>query len=154
MAIFREVHYKGQIHQNITKVNVTMHRYKILNFKNSTWFKVYVNIKIQIEMIVIGSDRDEQHVCDSTCVTKLHQQVSIYVSYVADRSVLSVISDFRSDVDVICAHLGYYATSSGNPVPTFWNSVSVPSSMVVLILEDGTDMLSRNVGKGLPFDVV
>ena len=80
--------------------------------------------------------------------------MSVYVSYVADRSVLSVISDFRRDIDVICALLGYYATSSGNPVPTFWNSVSVPSSMVVLILEDGTDRLSRNVGKGLPFDVV
>jgi hypothetical protein len=130
-----------------------MHRYKILNFNNSTQFKVYINIKMQIKMFVIGSYRDEQHVCNSTCVTKLHQHVSIYVSYVADRSVLSVISGFRSDIDVICALLGYYATSSGNPVPRFWNSVSVPSSMAVFILEDGTDRLSRNVGKGLPFDV-
>jgi hypothetical protein len=36
---------------------------------------------------------------------------------------------------VICALLGYYAASSGNPLPT---------------LEDGTDTLSRKVGKGLP----
>jgi hypothetical protein len=45
---------------------------------------------------------------------------------------------------------------SGNPLPTFWDNVSVPSSRVkqsnaasldLLTLEDGTDTLSRNVGE-------
>jgi hypothetical protein len=55
----------------------------------------------------------------------------------------------------ICALLGYYAAPSGNPLPTFRDNVSVPSSRVkiqVLALEDGTDTLSRNVGKGLTLD--
>jgi hypothetical protein len=64
----------------------------------------------------------------------------------------------------IRALLGYYAASKGNTLPTFRENVSVPSSSVeksktkksnseildVLNLEDGTDMLSRNVGKKLP----
>jgi hypothetical protein len=86
----------------------------------------------------------------------------------------------------ICALLGYNAASSGNPLPTFRDNVSVPSSRAkkskksrkpatethprlslhkprvsvagfllfldFLTLEDGTDTLSRNVGKGLPLD--
>jgi hypothetical protein len=40
------------------------------------------------------------------------------------------ISGFLCDVDEICALLGYYAASSGNPLPTFRNNVSVPSSRV------------------------
>jgi hypothetical protein len=63
----------------------------------------------------------------------------------------------------ICALLGYYAASNGNPLPTFRDNVSVPPSGVkkskrptkfflnFLTLEDGTDTLLRNVGKGLPF---
>jgi hypothetical protein len=54
-----------------------------------------------------------------------------------------MISGFRHDVDEIYALLGYYAAPSGNPLPTFLD---------FLTLEDGTDTLSRNVGKGLPFD--
>jgi hypothetical protein len=51
---------------------------------------------------------------------------------------------------VICALLGYYAASSGNPLPTFQENISVPSAKVkmfldFLTLEDGTDNLSRNV---------
>jgi hypothetical protein len=56
----------------------------------------------------------------------------------------------------IYALLGYYTASSGNPLPTFRDIVSVPSSRVkkipfldFLTLEDGTDRLSRNVGKRL-----
>jgi hypothetical protein len=73
-------------------------------------------------------------------------------------SVLSVISGFRRDVDEIFALLGCYAASNANALPTFRYSVSVPSSRVkksneaswdFLTLEDGTDTLSRNVGKGL-----
>jgi hypothetical protein len=41
-----------------------------------------------------------------------------------------VNSGFRRDVDEICALLGYYAASSGNPLPTFPDNVSVPSSRV------------------------
>jgi hypothetical protein len=57
---------------------------------------------------------------------------------------------FRRDVDEICALLGYYAASNGNPLPTFRDNVSVSSSRVkkpfsswdFLDLEDGTDTLS------------
>jgi hypothetical protein len=41
-----------------------------------------------------------------------------------------VISGFHRDADEICALLGYYATSSGNPLPTFRDYISVPSSGV------------------------
>jgi hypothetical protein len=33
--------------------------------------------------------------------------------------LLTVISGFRHDVDEMCAFLGYYAMSSGTPLPTF-----------------------------------
>ena len=71
-----------------------------------------------------------------------------------------MISGFRREVDEICALLGYYAASSGIPLPTFRDNVSVPSTRVkksrkkkdLLTLEDGTDTLSRNVGKRIPLD--
>jgi hypothetical protein len=72
-----------------------------------------------------------------------------------------MISGFRRDADSICDLLGYYAASSDNPLPTFRDNVPVPSSrfkksnlffLDFLVLEDGTDTLSRNVRKGLPFD--
>jgi hypothetical protein len=54
----------------------------------------------------------------------------------------------------ICALLGHYAALRDSPLPKFRDNVSVPSSRVknskFLTLEDGTDTLSRNVGKGLP----
>jgi len=31
-----------------------------------------------------------------------------------------------------CAPLGYYATSIGNPLPMFWDNLSVPFSRVIL----------------------
>jgi hypothetical protein len=78
---------------------------------------------------------------------------------------ISVTSGFRRDVDQICALLRNYAASNDNPLPTFRDNVSVPSSRVkksknnaqeeflhFLTLEDGIDTLSRNVGKGLSFD--
>jgi hypothetical protein len=56
-----------------------------------------------------------------------------------------VNSSFRRQIDENCALLGYYATSSGNnALPKFRYNLSFPSS------EDGTDRLSRNVGKELP----
>jgi hypothetical protein len=71
-----------------------------------------------------------------------------------------VISGFRREVDENCALLGHYTESSGTSLPTFRGNLSVPFSRVkiltldnlsfrakILTLEDGTDMLSRNVGK-------
>jgi hypothetical protein len=56
----------------------------------------------------------------------------------------------------ICVLLGYNAASSDNPLPTFRDNVPHPSSrfnfLDFLTLEDGTDTLSRNVGKGLSLD--
>jgi hypothetical protein len=59
---------------------------------------------------------------------------------------------FNSEELNICALLGYYAESSGNPLPASGDKLSVPSSRVkkfldFLTLEDGTDILSRNVDK-------
>jgi len=58
-----------------------------------------------------------------------------------------LISDFRREVDENCAPLCYYATSSGNSLPTFRNKLSVQFSVYP---EDGTDRLSRNVAKKFP----
>jgi hypothetical protein len=44
--------------------------------------------------------------------------------------ILSVISRFRRDVDETSALLAYYAASSRNPLPTFRDNVSLPSSTV------------------------
>jgi len=44
----------------------------------------------------------------------------------------------------ICALLGYYAGYGGNFLPTFRGNLSV------LTFKDGTNILSRNVGKELP----
>jgi hypothetical protein len=41
---------------------------------------------------------------------------------------LAVISGFRRDIDNICAILGYYRASCGNPSPTFRDNLSVSSS--------------------------
>jgi hypothetical protein len=54
-------------------------------------------------------------------------------------------------VHEICALLGCYAASSGNPLPAFRDNVSVPSSRVKKsngAMKMG-QMLCRNVGKGL-----
>jgi hypothetical protein len=66
---------------------------------------------------------------------------------------VSVISGFCGNIDEICALLQYCAASNGNPGPMFWDNISPPSSRVdFLTLEDGTDPLSRNTGKGSPLD--
>jgi hypothetical protein len=56
----------------------------------------------------------------------------------------------------IYALLGYYAASSGNPLPTFRDNVSTPDFkgqvFDFLAREDGTDTLSWNVSKGLALD--
>ena len=66
-------------------------------------------------------------------------------------------SGFGRKVDERCALLGYYSTSSCNPLRTFRDNISVPTSRVkksigldFLTLEDVTGRLSRNVDKELP----
>jgi hypothetical protein len=61
-------------------------------------------------------------------------------------------SKLSRDVDEICALLWYYATSNGNPLPTFRDNLSVifknqevSEDLDFLTLEYGTDTLSRNV---------
>jgi len=60
------------------------------------------------------------------------------------------------------ALLAYYTACNGNSVPTFRDNLSIPSSRIknpkfldhlileFSTLEDGTNMLSRNVGKEFP----
>jgi hypothetical protein len=72
-----------------------------------------------------------------------------------------MILGFSRDIDKICPIMGYYAASSGNSLPKFRNNVSVSPSMVknfkkqdleFLAFEEGTDRLSRSVGRELPLD--
>jgi hypothetical protein len=96
-----------------------------------------------------------------TLGTKQHKTNNTTGFLISIRKVgRAVTSRSRRDADEICALLGCYAASSGNPIPTFRDKVSVPSSGVnkskllfldFLSLEDGTDTLSRNVGKGFVF---
>jgi hypothetical protein len=74
--------------------------------------------------------------------------------HVTKKQKTGLISGFCRNVDEICALLGYYRASCGNCLQTFWDNVSVPSSSVklsfqlgLLTLEDGTNTLSRNIGK-------
>jgi hypothetical protein len=41
-----------------------------------------------------------------------------------------MIPDFCQKVDENCTRLGYYAASSGNFFPTFWDNLSIPTSGV------------------------
>ena len=76
-----------------------------------------------------------------------------------------MISGFHFEVDEVCAVLVYYAAYSDNSLPTFQDSLLVPSSRVkkakkkafflkILTLEDGTDRLFQNVSQELPLDAV
>jgi hypothetical protein len=66
--------------------------------------------------------------------------------------VVGVIADFRRGVNQsfaqICALLGCYAASCGNPLPTFRDNVSVPLFFLWTswTFEGKTDKLSRNFG--------
>jgi hypothetical protein len=44
-----------------------------------------------------------------------------------------------------------YVTSSGSFLPKIQDNLSFPSSVGFLTPEDGTDRLSRNIGKKLPY---
>jgi hypothetical protein len=69
-------------------------------------------------------------------------------------SEICMISVFRREIDVNCPLLSYYAVRSGNLLATFRDKLPVPSSRIknpTSNLEDGTDGLSRNVGKKLDY---
>ena len=60
---------------------------------------------------------------------------------------------FYHEADENCYVLGYYAASSDDSLPMFRDNQSVPSSRVknsIFTFEDGTDRLSRNIGKESP----
>jgi hypothetical protein len=70
-------------------------------------------------------------------------------------SISCVTSSFRSEAAENCALLCCYARSSGNFLPTFRDNISVRSPGLKNLFgfmhrEDGTDRLSRKVGKELP----
>jgi hypothetical protein len=54
-----------------------------------------------------------------------------------------------SEADEICAILGYYEVYSGNSLETFRDKISGPAFKDQEIKGDGTDRLSRKVGKEL-----
>jgi hypothetical protein len=56
--------------------------------------------------------------------------VKLSLCFIEHRAFFCVISDFRREVHENCALLGYYATSSGNVLPTFRDNLSVASSGV------------------------
>jgi hypothetical protein len=64
---------------------------------------------------------------------------------------LALISGFRRYVDEICGLLGYYTASCGNYRrfgTTYWSHLHGSRFQVgILTRENGTDTLSRNVGK-------
>jgi hypothetical protein len=61
-----------------------------------------------------------------------------------------LISGFCRDVDEICGLLGNYTASYGNYLPTFRSHLQgsrFQENLGILTFDDGTDTLSRNVGK-------
>jgi hypothetical protein len=70
-----------------------------------------------------------------------------FMSTLQKKKPFIFISGFPRDADEICPLLSRYAASRCNPLPTFWENVSAPPSRVKKSLEDGTYILSRNVGK-------
>jgi len=69
---------------------------------------------------------------------------------------LRQISGFRSEVDGNFVLTGYYPASTGSSLLTVQDDLSVPFSKTkkFLTIENGTDNLSRNVGKRLALLVV
>ena len=60
------------------------------------------------------------------------------------------VTNKQIKTEVNCALPGYYAVSSGNFLPTFWDNPSVPPPFWIFDPEDGTDRLSRNADNKLP----
>ena len=65
-------------------------------------------------------------------------------------------------LEEICALLSYYTALSGNfftgvsgqRIGSIFKGLEVQEEKDFLTLEDGSDTLSRNIGKGLPLDGV
>jgi len=67
------------------------------------------------------------------------------IIHVLRRAAL-IIASFRHKGDEICDLLGCYAARGDNSLQNFWDTPLID----LLILEVGTDVLSRKVGKELP----
>jgi hypothetical protein len=63
-------------------------------------------------------------------------------------NLFCVISGFRRDVHEICDHLGFYATSSGNPIPTFRAKLSDPPTRVSVEWKFHADSRNLSVEMG------
>jgi hypothetical protein len=77
-----------------------------------------------------------------------------FYSISGSKTIVRMISGFRLEVDEIFALLGYYSAYDRNSLQTFGDNLSIPSSTTkksdLLTLENGANMLSRNVSKKLP----
>jgi hypothetical protein len=93
------------------------------------------------------------------CITKLRRPLDSgarmlrSVASLSTRPVISVISGFRRDVDENFVPLGLCRRFGTRHRSHLYGSRS-QRRKVFFTLEDGTETLSRNVGKGLPFDAV
>jgi hypothetical protein len=87
---------------------------------------------------------------------KVRVEADHSMSFLSLHDLLRKSLTFIFYIDVISVEvftlLGYYAASSGNPLPKFTYLSHLQGSRSLLTLEDGADTLSRNFGKGLPLD--
>ena len=101
------------------------------------------------DAVLPGGDAISQH-CSSTPL-RTDTLITLYVMRLAhNHTGGKYCGPFRIILPTFknCTLLGYYAASSDNVLPLFWDSLSAPSSRVTL--QDGTHTLSRNVRKHLP----
>jgi hypothetical protein len=68
----------------------------------------------------------------------IHYSLNVVPFSIIATLIKFLISGFRRDVDEIWALLGYYAASSANPLSTFRDNVSVPSSRVKKFKKKGS----------------
>jgi hypothetical protein len=61
-----------------------------------------------------------------------HMTVIVVINIVTVGKI-TLTSGFRRAADEICAVVEYYAPSSGNPLPTFRDNVSIPSFLLGLL---------------------
>jgi hypothetical protein len=65
-----------------------------------------------------------------------------------------MISGFHHSVNEVCILLGIYTAQNGSFLPMFQENLSLPPSRLTfdcLTIEGGSDTLSRNAAKKLPF---
>ena len=61
---------------------------------------------------------------------KVARHMKQYLIINNKKQQIKLVSGFLREVDGICALVCCYAASSGNFLPRFWDSISVPSSGV------------------------